>query len=68
MKKLEVLNYFRGVKNTALALGISHPAVSRWDSVIPEKQALRLDRMTQGKLSYNPAFYLRKRFRRNYYN
>lgn len=57
MKKKRVTEYFGGVGKTALALGISHPAVCRWGDVIPEKQALKVERITNGELRYDPAFY-----------
>lgn len=57
MFKQDVLIFFGGVQKTARALNISHPAVCRWKSVIPEKQALIIDRITKGKLKYSPALY-----------
>lgn len=57
MYKQNVINFFGGVQKTASALGISHPAVSRWKSVIPEKQALLVDRLTNGQLKYDPELY-----------
>lgn len=57
MNKEMVLHFFGGVVNTANALGIKHPAVSRWKSVIPEKQALRIEKITHGKLRYNAQLY-----------
>lgn len=57
MEKKTVLAYFGGVAKTAVALSISHPAVSRWGDVIPEKQALRAERISKGDLKYNPALY-----------
>ncbi|STR05760.1 Cro/CI family transcriptional regulator [Hafnia alvei] len=59
MKKKRVTEYFGGVGKTALVLGISHPAVCRWGDVIPEKQALKVERITNGELRYDPVFYSR---------
>ncbi|MFZ1872675.1 MAG: Cro/CI family transcriptional regulator [Chania sp.] len=57
MYKNTVISHFGGVVNTAAALGIKHPAVCRWGEVIPEKQAMRIDRLTGGKLKYEPELY-----------
>lgn len=57
MRKLEVIEYFGGVSKTASTLGISHPAVSRWGDIIPEKQAFFIERITKGKLKYDASLY-----------
>ncbi|ABS46694.1 MULTISPECIES: Cro/CI family transcriptional regulator [Yersinia pseudotuberculosis complex] len=57
MKKKDVVKFFGGVVNTAIALGIKHPAVCRWGEIIPEKQAMRIERITHGELRYDPAMY-----------
>ena len=57
MYKQNVLHFFGGVQKTARALGVSHPAVCRWKSIIPEKQALRVERLTKGHLKYDPSLY-----------
>lgn len=57
MHKSEVIEHFGGVSKTAVALGISHPAVCRWGDVIPEKQAFVIERITEGKLKYNSSLY-----------
>ncbi|WP_025154975.1 Cro/CI family transcriptional regulator [Morganella morganii] len=57
MHKNQVLAYFGGTTKTALILGISHSAVCQWVSIVPEKQALKIERLTNGKLKYNPALY-----------
>ncbi|CAI1578627.1 DNA-binding transcriptional regulator DicC [Serratia proteamaculans] len=57
MNKETVISHFGGVVNTAIALGIKHPAVCRWGSIIPEKQAMRIERLTGGELKYQPALY-----------
>ncbi|MEY0596021.1 Cro/CI family transcriptional regulator [Providencia manganoxydans] len=57
MYKASVLTYFGGTVRTATALGISHSAVCQWLDVVPEKQALRIERLTSGKLKYEPSLY-----------
>lgn len=57
MKKSVALKHFGGVVKLAEALTVSHSSVSQWGEIIPEKQALRLDWLTNGKLKYDPAFY-----------
>ncbi|CNK98652.1 Cro/CI family transcriptional regulator [Yersinia aldovae] len=59
MNKKDVVKFFGGVVNTATALGIKHPAVCRWGAIIPEKQAMKIERMTHGELKYDPAMYQR---------
>jgi len=41
----------------AVALGVSDSAVSQWEMVIPERAALKLNRITGGKLAYDPSLY-----------
>ncbi|APS35560.1 MULTISPECIES: Cro/CI family transcriptional regulator [Serratia] len=57
MYKETVISHFGGVVNTAMALGIKHPAVCRWGNVIPEKQAMRIEHLTGGALKYQPELY-----------
>ncbi|HGM7029087.1 TPA: Cro/CI family transcriptional regulator [Serratia liquefaciens] len=57
MYKETVISHFGGVVNTAMALGIKHPAVCRWGNVIPEKQAMRIEHLTGGELKYQPELY-----------
>lgn len=52
-----VLDYFHNQNAIAEKLDISPAAVSKWDDIIPEKQALKLHRMTRGKLKYDPDLY-----------
>lgn len=58
MYKASVLNHFGGTVKTAGALGISHSAVCQWTEIVPEKQALRIDRITKGRLKYDPSLYI----------
>jgi DNA-binding transcriptional regulator YdaS (Cro superfamily) len=57
MKKLTVINYFGSAQNLAEFLGLHKSAVSQWGEIIPEKQALKLAHLTEGKLIYTPVFY-----------
>ena len=59
MLKLNVLKHFGGPKNTADALDINPASVSQWGDVIPEKQALKLDHLTNGKLKYDSRLYIK---------
>ncbi|WP_109913325.1 Cro/CI family transcriptional regulator [Providencia rettgeri] len=58
MYKASVLNHFGGTVKTAGALGISHSAVCQWVEIVPEKQALRIERITKGRLKYDPSHYI----------
>ena len=57
MFKGDVLKHFGGTSKTASALDISHSAVCQWGEVIPEKQAMKVERITKGKIKYSPSFY-----------
>lgn len=58
MYKISVLTHFGGTVRTATALGISHSAVCQWLDIVPEKQALRIEKLTSGKLKYEPSLYI----------
>lgn len=57
MKKNTVITYFKSGVNTAKALHISKASVSGWGEIIPEKQALKLEKITNGELKYEPSLY-----------
>ena len=58
MLKSEALKHFDGNgAEVARKLGIKPSAVYQWGKLIPEKQAARLDRMTDGELKYQPELY-----------
>lgn len=61
MKKLEVIRHFGTQVKLAKILGISQASISNWGEVIPEKQALRLEKVTRGELKYDPSVYDKKR-------
>lgn len=60
MLKSAAISYFQTQKGIATALGITQAAVSKWPELIPEKQALRLARITENGLVYDPALYTTK--------
>jgi hypothetical protein len=60
MDKTTVINYFKSGANTARFLKITRASVSEWGKVIPEKQALKLERLTKGGLKYDPSLYEKK--------
>lgn len=57
MKKKIVVEYFGGTHLVAKKLRITGSAVSQWDVIIPERAALKLDRITNGALKYDPTLY-----------
>lgn len=57
MLKAMVTSYFPSNRAIAKALGISPQAVGQWDEIIPERAALKLDRITNGTLKYDPSLY-----------
>ncbi len=58
MYKKDVLEYFGNGEKVREFLKIkSAGAVPQWGDIIPEKQALKLDKLTKGKLKYNPELY-----------
>jgi hypothetical protein len=57
MNKTTVVNYFSSQRKIALALGVSEQAVSLWGDVIPERAALKLERLTGGELKYDASLY-----------
>lgn len=57
MRKSQVLEHFKTQIAVAEALEISSAAVSKWPELIPELQAARLERLTEGKLQYDPDQY-----------
>ena len=57
MLKATIIKHFGTQAATAKFLNISPPAVHYWEEVIPERQALKLDRTTHGALVYDEAYY-----------
>ncbi len=57
MLKKKVIEYFGNQLKTATALNLTRGSVSQWGDVIPEKQALRIEKLTDGNLKYDPTLY-----------
>ena len=57
MYKDSIITHFNGTTKTAEALGVTHSAVCQWGKIIPEKQALKVERLTNGSLKYDPSLY-----------
>lgn len=57
MFKSDVIEYFKTSTAIWTALGITSGAVSQWSELIPEKQAMRLERLTDGALKYDESLY-----------
>lgn len=59
MRKDDAVKYFGSQRAIAEKLELTDAAVSQWKEVIPERAALKLSRITKGKLSYNPDLYVK---------
>ena len=57
MLKEKVVKHYGSQRAISAALGVSDSAVSQWGEVIPERIALKLSRITDGVLVYDPSFY-----------
>jgi DNA-binding transcriptional regulator YdaS (Cro superfamily) len=57
MKVETALDFYKTQQLLATALGISQAAVSKWGDIMPEKQALKIERITNGELKYDPELY-----------
>lgn len=58
MHKSDVISFYGSGVAVAKVLKISSSAVSQWSLLIPEKQAYRLEKITQGQLKVNPTLYM----------
>ncbi len=60
-RKAHVIEFFKskGKNQTYIAkiLGMGRASVSVWSDVIPEVHALKLERLTNGELKYDPSLY-----------
>ncbi|CWN76539.1 TPA: Cro/CI family transcriptional regulator [Neisseria meningitidis] len=57
MYKKDVINYYGTLVKLAEVLKISPSAISQWKDIIPERQAYRLERLTNQELVVNPKLY-----------
>ena len=57
MNKQAAIDYFGSVKDLAEALNISTQAIYKWPDRVPELQAMRIDRLTEQRLRFDPADY-----------
>ncbi len=59
MFKERVVKHFGNQTILAKTLRVSCASVSQWGEIIPEKQAMRLERLTEGKLQYDESLYVK---------
>lgn len=57
MNTAAVIKFFGSKSAAARALDISQVAVTRWGELVPEKRAVRIERITGGAIKYDPAIY-----------
>jgi hypothetical protein len=50
MRKKEVIEFFGGVKSTAIALRISEQAVRKWPEILGKSRAYHIELVSLGKL------------------
>lgn len=59
MLKDDAIKFFGSQRAIAEKLNVSDAAVSQWKEVIPERAALKLNRITNGRLKYRPSLYIK---------
>ncbi|MBO0137383.1 MULTISPECIES: Cro/CI family transcriptional regulator [unclassified Vibrio] len=59
MKVKDIVDHFGSKAKAAKALGIGRANLTHWEANdhIPEKQAMKLDKLTNGELAYKPSDY-----------
>ena len=57
MRKGQVIQRFGGQYEAAAALGVSQPAVSKWNQVVPLWVALKVEELTDGELKPDWSIY-----------
>lgn len=65
MNKSEATAFFNTQREIALLLGVTEQAVSQWGDIIPEGAALKLEKLTNGKLKYDASLYPGRRRRKS---
>ncbi|EGG93542.1 hypothetical protein IMCC1989_1083 [gamma proteobacterium IMCC1989] len=59
MYKSDAISHYGNAVKLAEALDITSGSISQWGEIIPEKQALRLEKITNGALKHDPSLYLK---------
>lgn len=57
MLKKTVIDHYKRQASVAKVLRVARSTVHGWGDIIPEKQALKLDKITDGKLKYDASLY-----------
>lgn len=57
MYKAVAIAHFGNTVKLAKILGITSSSITQWGEIIPEKQALKLERLTNQALKYDPVLY-----------
>lgn len=57
MYKKDVLNHYGTAVRLAKILKISPSAISQWRDIIPERQAYKIQRLSNNALVVNPLLY-----------
>lgn len=57
MLTASVIEYFGRQVDVAKALGIGRAAVWKWGEMVPPLRAAQIDRLTRGKLKFDPSQY-----------
>lgn len=57
MRTDDVVKHFGKKANIARALKIARSSVSGWGDLVPERRAVRLEKLTGGALKYDQSLY-----------
>lgn len=57
MYKIDVINYYGTLVKLAEVLKISPSAIIQWKEIIPERQAYRIQRLSNNALVVDPKLY-----------
>ena len=57
MRTKDAVKHFGNRARIAKALGISRAAVHQWKAVVPGASAVKLQKITRGKLAVDPRLY-----------